>query len=84
MNITAAAPSTFPYRIRHNWSSLINILNAASVGEWFRVPLVDLPGASTAQKQVNVHGAARRNNLVVQTRIEAESLFVSRLAEKAK
>jgi hypothetical protein len=83
MNITAA-PSTFPDRTRHNWSPLIDILNAASVGTWFCMPLVDLPGASTAQKQVNVHGAARRNNLVVQTRIEAESLFVSRLAEKTK
>ncbi|HEY3987968.1 MAG TPA: hypothetical protein VGM02_01635 [Acidobacteriaceae bacterium] len=73
MKITPAVPTSA--RQPHDWTPLIETLTAHP-DTWFNVPLTDLPGASNHQKQVNVHGAGRRNNLSVQTRVEAEFLFV--------
>jgi hypothetical protein len=80
MNIRIAAPSASP---RQDWSPLIQALTAAAPGTWLCIPIADLPGATHVYRQISVHGAARRNALHVQTRIEGESLFVARI-EKTK
>jgi hypothetical protein len=80
MNIRTAAPSASP---RQDWSPLIQALTAAAPNTWLCIHLADLPGATPMHRQINVHGAARRNALHVQTRIEGESLFVCRV-EKTK
>lgn len=79
MKITAEAPTTS----RRSWSPLIQALTASEPGAWLCLPLADVPGATITHKQVNVHCAARRNALLVRTRVEGESLFVHRL-EKTK
>jgi hypothetical protein len=81
MNIRTAAPSALP---RQDWRPLIRALTDAAPDTWLCIPIADLPGATHMHRQINVHGAVRRNALHVQTRIEGESLFVCRIEKRSK
>lgn len=78
--INPKTPPPVPYRHRKfNWLDLRCKFTQYAAFVWFRIPLSELPGETTKQKQNNVISNATSHDLKVQTTVEGEFIYVRKL-----
>lgn len=80
--------SSLPPRTRRRrpskYEALLIALDASAAGQWLRIPLIDIPGATPRGKRMVLISAARHAGISVHVRLDGAYLYICRQADGSK